>query len=140
MSEEEKILSKIGMVAANLQLAEECCELAQVCFKKIRALCGVNPTRKTMDEIDRATIEEYTDVFLSANVLGINVDSELYDYRIVRWMRSLDNGEAFEVNAKWIQGEMGEWRCSNCGYDFYAEDKPKQCDMIYCPKCGRKMI
>lgn len=56
------IKSKIGKSAVLEQLAEECCELAQISLKRARILRGENPTPKTITETDANFLEEIADV------------------------------------------------------------------------------
>jgi hypothetical protein len=68
------------------QLAEECAELAQACLKKSRKLREENYTPKTDEEIKASIIEEFTDVLLVADVLGIRVDYDIYMSKGNRWI------------------------------------------------------
>lgn len=68
------------------QLAEECCELAHAALKKARKLRNESYTPKTMEEIDIALEEEYTDVRLTANVCGLTVDWTEAHYKAKRWI------------------------------------------------------
>lgn len=68
------------------QLAEECNELAQACLKKARKLRGENYTPKTMEEINEALEEEYTDVQLCANACGLTVNRNAEYEKAIRWI------------------------------------------------------
>lgn len=69
------------------QMAEECCELAQALLKKARKLRDENWTPKTKIELDNDICEEFTDVMLCANVLGLEIDDFMYDFKLERWIK-----------------------------------------------------
>lgn len=71
------------------QLAEECCEFAHACQKMARFLRGENPTPLTVNDIDGMIEEEYTDVMLVSNILGLNVDYDVYYKKTDRWAERL---------------------------------------------------
>ena len=85
------IKGTIGDAAAYEQLAEECTELAQAALKKARLLRGENPVRKTEDEIDKNLIEEFSDLILSAYILGLEADSTIMKAKEKRWSESIVN-------------------------------------------------
>lgn len=88
MAEEIEIIRNIITEPAKLeQMAEECCELAQTLLKKARKLRDENWTPKTKNELDNDIREEFTDVMLCANVLGLKVDSFMYDFKLERWIK-----------------------------------------------------
>lgn len=76
-------------------LAEECAELAQAALKCVRAEYGAreNPTPMTREEAQELLLEEYGDVVLVADVLGLRLDVEGYVRKLGRWRRRLDDGE-----------------------------------------------
>lgn len=67
------------------QLAEECCELAHACQKKARLLRGENPTPLSSIDIDDMVEEEYTDVELVSQMIGLTVNRNSYYEKIARW-------------------------------------------------------
>lgn len=71
------------------QLAEECGELAHACLKKARKIRGENPTPLTSEDIDDMIEEEYTDVVLVCNILGLDIDNYTYSKKIDRWAERL---------------------------------------------------
>lgn len=68
------IKSKIGKPAVLEQLAEECCELAQISLKRARILRGENPTPKTITETDANFLEEIADVLTCISVIADELD------------------------------------------------------------------
>ena len=68
------------------QMAEECSELSQACLKKARKLRNENKTPKSMVEIDKDLIEEYTDVYLCASVLDLKHDEKIERLKLTRWV------------------------------------------------------
>lgn len=69
------------------QLAEECCELAQAALKLARIHRDENPTPIDQDQARRNLIEEFTDVHVAADQLGISLDVALYQKKLARWMQ-----------------------------------------------------
>lgn len=87
------------------QLAEEAAELAQAANKMARVLRGTNPTPKTEMEAYHNVIEEYTDVVnVGTNILDIQPDWLIGDYKLYRWKKRLE--EAMPPNQ-----ECGEDYC-----------------------------
>lgn len=42
---------------------------------------------------------------------------------------------------EWSEDDSGMWTCSKCDIAWeFTCDGPKENDLIYCPKCGRKVI
>lgn len=77
------------------QLAEEAAELAQAANKMARVLRGTNPTPKTEKEAKRDLVEEYTDVVtVCQNVLNIEADAMLADYKLYRWRKRLEDSRS----------------------------------------------
>ena len=79
------LILEIGKAAALEQLAEEATELAQAALKYARKLRGENPTPKTLEEIKANLIEEFTDVTLCADVLGLQHDWMMKEQKFKRW-------------------------------------------------------
>ena len=92
-TEIKKIKDRLGEPEALAQLAEEAAELAQAALKLRRALDGKNPTPKTVEELRRPLIEEYTDVIHCALVLDLEMDLDQIRKKTERWMRRLGIGE-----------------------------------------------
>ena len=70
MTENEYIVSKIGLPEALAQLAEEATELAQAALKYRRAITGKNPTPVTQEEALEHLREEIADVRLCLTIAG----------------------------------------------------------------------
>ena len=85
------IIDEIGKAAALEQLAEEATELAQAALKYARKLRGENPTPKTLEEIKANLIEEFTDVTICADVLGLHHDWIMKEQKIKRWQERIHN-------------------------------------------------
>lgn len=82
---EKDILLLAGKHRVSRQLAEECCELAQACLKFQRTLEFPSDTPLTRHEAELMLIEEFTDVVVCANVLGLDVDFGIFDAKLQRW-------------------------------------------------------
>lgn len=89
-------IEKIKIVNKNLsepavleQMAEECSELTQALLKRARKLRNENYTPKTFDEIDYDLTEEFTDVILCAETLGLVPNFSMLDYKLDRWVDRL---------------------------------------------------
>lgn len=87
------IKSKIGKPAVLEQLAEECCELAQISLKRARILRGENPTPKTIDETDANFLEEIADVLncisVIADELDMNKVRNVQKKKLNRWKKRI---------------------------------------------------
>lgn len=68
------------------QLAEECSELAQASLKMARKLRNENKTPVTIDEARENVKEEYTDIILCAEILGIKPSGDIMTSKIRRWV------------------------------------------------------
>lgn len=66
------------------QLAEEAAELGQAALKLRRALTGDNPTPVTVDEAQRALVEEIADVALCLDALGMDTNNRALMLSVVR--------------------------------------------------------
>lgn len=82
--------TRLSKEALYVQLAEECCELGQAAAKMARILKGENPTPVEWDECYFSLIEEYTDVALVMEILGINVNHQIFEEKKQRWKERLD--------------------------------------------------
>lgn len=84
------IIEKIGEAAMLEQLAEESTELAKAALKKARIIRGENPTPISLDDANDNLQEEYTDVMICAEELGLEKDQMIEDYKHhrfkIRWM------------------------------------------------------
>lgn len=87
------IKSKIGKPAVLEQLAEECCELAQISLKRARILRGENPTPKTITETDANFLEEIADVLncisVIADELDMNKVRNVQKKKLNRWKKRI---------------------------------------------------
>ena len=68
------------------QMGEECAELAQALLKKARKIRGENYTPKTFATIDNDIVEEFTDVILCSMVLSLEVDTNILNKKLDRWI------------------------------------------------------
>ena len=92
MSERRKgnIINRIGEAAMWEQLAEECVELAHAALKMARILRNENPTEASRNLTLIHVDEEYADVCMAANELGLKVDSRIQEYKMNRFMNHWD--------------------------------------------------
>lgn len=74
------------------QLAEECCELAKECLKMARIIRGDNPTPRTKEEVATNLTEEFSDILLCADVVGLTPDEGIIKHKFERWCNRI--GEA----------------------------------------------
>ncbi len=70
------MLECVGEPAMYEQLAEEGAEFVHACLKKARKLRCENPTPKSMADINKNLIEEFTDFIQCARELGLEPDEE----------------------------------------------------------------
>lgn len=89
MTKLETISSCTKTVALLDQLAEEATELAHAALKVARILRAENPTPVTLREAESMVIEEWTDLCLVADVIGLNLDEDIYDAKLNRWISRL---------------------------------------------------
>ena len=79
-----------------LQLAEECAELGKAALKLSRVLDGRNPTPVKRPEAFNNLIEEYADVLLCLEVLGMETSEvitqvgEIIPEKLDRWVQRLE--------------------------------------------------
>ena len=90
MTQLETIYSLIKTVTLLDQLAEEATELAHAALKASRILRADNPTPVTLHEAESMVIEEWTDLCLVADVIGLNLDEDIYDAKLNRWTARLN--------------------------------------------------
>lgn len=91
MTQIESIYSRTKTVTLLDQLAEECTELAHACLKASRILRDENPTPVTLHEAESMVIEEWTDLCLVADVIGLSLDEDIYDSKTQRWISRLNS-------------------------------------------------
>lgn len=89
MTQIETIYSLTKTVTLLDQLAEEATELAHAALKASRILRDENPTPVTLHEAESMVIEEWTDLCLVADVIGISLDEDIYDAKLNRWISRL---------------------------------------------------
>jgi hypothetical protein len=89
MTQIETISSKYETKTLLDQLAEEATELAHAALKASRIMRGENPTPVTPHEAESMVIEEWTDLCLVADVIGLNLDEDIYDAKLKRWQSRL---------------------------------------------------
>ena len=79
-------------------LAEEAVELAKECMKYARILRGKCPTPDGAVTVLTRLMEEYTDVLITADVFGVQMDSNQYREKLKRWCQRLRvrNGQTNE--------------------------------------------
>ena len=70
----QQIIDLIGMPAAVDQVAEESAEFTHASLKLSRALRGKSPTPITREEAWKNLMEEFADVLLMAQIIGLWVD------------------------------------------------------------------
>ena len=90
---DKKISEKISKSALYEQLAEECAELAHACLKKARKIRGENPTPLDEVSIDKQVKEEWTDVLVCADVLGLDHSVDRYVEKKGRWVKRIEASE-----------------------------------------------
>lgn len=89
MTKLETIYSLTKTVTLLDQLAEEATELAHAALKASRILRDENPTPVTLHEAESMVIEEWTDLCLVADVIGISLNEDIYDEKLNRWISRL---------------------------------------------------
>lgn len=89
MTQIESISSHIKTVTLLDQLAEEATELAHAALKASRIMRGENPTPVNILDAERKLVEEWTDLCLVADVMGLNLDEDIYDGKLNRWQSRL---------------------------------------------------
>lgn len=77
-------------VASNLELlAEECTELAHAALKKARILRKENYTPDDVTEVDKNLVEELSDVFLCAVIVGLEPNDDILEQKSKRWVERI---------------------------------------------------
>ena len=85
------VRDKVSMPALYAMLAEEAAELAHAACKAFRYTEGSNPTPLTSDDIYDMLIEEFSDVALIADILGIHPDEDIMQAKMQRWEERLSD-------------------------------------------------
>ena len=85
------VRDKVSMPALYAMLAEEAAELAHAACKAFRYTEGSNPTPLTSDDIYDMLIEEFSDVALIADILGIRPDKDIMQAKMQRWEERLSD-------------------------------------------------
>ena len=85
------VSAKVSMPALYAMLAEEAAELAHAACKAFRYTEGSNPTPLTSDDIYDMLIEEFSDVALIADILGIHPDEDIMQAKMQRWEERLSD-------------------------------------------------
>ena len=85
------VREKVSMPALYAMLAEEAAELAHAACKAFRYTEGSNPTPLTSDDIYDMLIEEFSDVTLIADILGISPDEDIMQAKMQRWEERLSD-------------------------------------------------
>ena len=85
------VRDKVSMPALYAMLAEEAAELAHAACKAFRYTEGSNPTPLTSDDIYDMLIEEFSDVALIADILGISPDEDIMQAKMQRWEERLSD-------------------------------------------------
>lgn len=90
----ETIVNNVSARSLFEMLAEEATELAQAALKVIRTLEGSdNPTPVHFYEAMNNLEEELTDVKLSADLLGIDIQNDVYLKKVYRWKERIEEYE-----------------------------------------------
>lgn len=85
----DKVTDILTEAAILEQMAEECSELTQALLKRARKLRNENYTPKSFDEINSNLTEEFTDVILCAEALGLVPNFSLMNNKLDRWLQRL---------------------------------------------------
>lgn len=99
LTEDQSIIrNHIGEDEVLAQMAEEAAELAQACLKLRRALMNVNPTPVSEQEAVLKLAEEFSDVMLCMELLGLHKpgpDSVKHwmTFKANRWAKRLREGK-----------------------------------------------
>ena len=85
------VRDKVSMPALYAMLAEEAAELAHAACKAFSYTEGSNPTPLTSDDIYDMLIEEFSDVALITDILGIHPDEDIMNAKMQRWEERLSD-------------------------------------------------
>lgn len=89
-TKEYSIEDRIGRAALYEQLAEECAELAHACLKASRIIRRENPTPVTPEECGTMIVEEWSDVTLCAQELGLSSCNSIIKRKLNRWRERIE--------------------------------------------------
>lgn len=89
----EDIYVRIPTAALYEQLAEECSELAHAALKMARVVRKENPTPVTMNDAIKNVNEEYTDLKLVADVIGLYAHDHILQQKIERWYKRIEESK-----------------------------------------------
>lgn len=73
------------------QLAEEAVELAHAAQKMSRILRDENPTPLTLEFVEHSVFEEFNDILLVADLIGLCPDQEFQRGKLTRWINRLND-------------------------------------------------
>lgn len=95
MNDYDYIRSHVSDVAQVMQLAEEAAELSAAAMKLARVLDGSNPTPVSEYFAMNAMLEEYADVVLCAEILGVYEEEmkkieATKNMKLQRWVQRLE--------------------------------------------------
>lgn len=103
MTEFRYILDHVGSDEVLAQLEEECSELIQAASKLRRAMSQKNPTPVSFEDARDMLVEEFADVCLCADILGVHPESLqvflVKEKKLQRWCGRI-NREEFEKETK----------------------------------------
>lgn len=93
MTEMKRIRIELGLPEVLAQLAEEAAELSQSALKLRRVLDGHNPTPVTLSEAEEHLQEEFADVLLSMEIVGVDVPctARTISAKCSRWIERLED-------------------------------------------------
>lgn len=72
------------------QAAEECVELAHALLKLSRIKRKENPTPTSNDDAVQNLFEEWSDLYLVMNMIGVDADYNLIQEKLNRWVNRID--------------------------------------------------
>lgn len=96
---EKTIAEKLSKAAVLEQMAEEAAELCQAALKLARILRGENPTPVSEEDAalqvngEMADVEVCADVLAEHGIIGHNVVWEIYNNKMERWLKRLEEKE-----------------------------------------------
>lgn len=90
------MMKDISNEALYVGIAEEAAELSAAASKVVRILHGEIPARMTLEEATDKVQEEYTDLLIYLNEVGITPSNDIYDQKLERYKRVVQE----KVNAK----------------------------------------
>lgn len=97
------VSANINRAALYEQLAEESTEVAKAALKLARIIRNENPAGTTFDEALDNVIEEWADVSLVADVIGLVTNADIYEKKLDRWVDRINGGR--DKNNLFNEGE-----------------------------------